>query len=48
LVLSEVDVERLRSTVGERQWRGLSTLTAQGRAMRSWIEQQGVLEQRPR
>jgi hypothetical protein len=48
LVLSEVDAQRLRATVGERQWRGLSTLTAQGRAMRSWIEQQGVLEPRQR
>ena len=46
LVLSEVDATRLKAAVGERQWRGLSTLTAQGRAMRSWIEQQGVLEPR--
>ena len=44
LVLSEVDAPALKGTVNERQWRGLSTLTAQGRAMRSWIEQQGVLE----
>jgi hypothetical protein len=48
LVLSEVDTQRLKATVGDRQWRGLSTLTAQGRAMRSWIEQQGVLEPRQR
>jgi len=44
LLLSEVDATALKGTVNERQWRGLSTLTAQGRAMRSWIEQQGVFE----
>jgi hypothetical protein len=44
LVLSEVDAKALQAAVNDRQWRGLSTLTAQGRAMRSWIEQQGVLE----
>lgn len=44
LVLSEVDAKALKAAVNDRQWRGLSTLTAQGRAMRSWIEQQGVLE----
>jgi hypothetical protein len=44
LVLSEVDAAVLKAAVNEPQWRGLATLTAQGRAMRSWIEQQGVLE----
>jgi hypothetical protein len=29
----------------ERQWRSLLKLANQGRAMRSWLEQQGLLEQ---
>jgi len=44
MVLAEVDAKELRATVSERQWRTLGNLTSQGRAMRSWIEQQGVLE----
>jgi hypothetical protein len=46
MMLAEVDQKELRSTVSERQWRTLGNLTTQGRAMRSWIEQQGVLERR--
>lgn len=44
MVLADVDAKELRATVSERQWRTLGGLTAQGRAMKSWIEQQGVLE----
>jgi hypothetical protein len=44
LVLSQVDQSSLRAAVNDRQWKSLQTLTNQGRAMRSWIEQQGILE----
>jgi hypothetical protein len=44
MVLAEVDAKELRAAVSDRQWRTLGGLTSQGRAMRSWIEQQGVLE----
>ncbi len=46
MVLAEVDAKKLQATVSERQWRTLGNLTSQGRSMRSWIEQQGVLEPR--
>lgn len=44
MVLSEADTNRIKAAVSERQWRTLSLLMNQGKAMRSWIEQQGVLE----
>ncbi len=44
MILAEADTKELRATVSERQWQTLMPLTAQGRAMRSWIEAQGVLE----
>lgn len=45
LVLSEVDAKALKNVLEERQWRSLAKLANQGRAMRSWLEQQGLLEQ---
>ncbi len=47
MVLSAGDARSIRAAVSERQWRTLSQLMNQGRAMRSWIEQQGVLEGKP-
>lgn len=44
MMLAEVDAKKLRVTLSPRQWGTLGNLTAQGRAMRSWIEAQGVLE----
>ncbi len=44
MVLAEVDTKTLKAVVSERQWKTLGNLTSQGRAMRSWIEAQGVLE----
>ena len=44
MVLSEVDGKRLQGAVSERQWKTLSQLANQGKAMRSFIEQQGILE----
>lgn len=44
MVLAEVDAKALRAVVSDRQWKTLGNLTSQGRAMRSWIEAQGVLE----
>ena len=44
MVLADSDVEGIRRLFSERQWRGLAVWMNQGRAMRSWIEQQGVLE----
>lgn len=42
--LAEVDPAPLRAALSERQWRALSTLMNQGRAMRSWLDQQGLVE----
>lgn len=47
MVLASGDARSIRAAVSERQWRTLSQLMNQGRAMRSWIEQQGVLEGKP-
>lgn len=47
MIMAGGDARRIRETVSERQWRALSQLMNQGRAMRSWIEQQGVLEGKP-
>jgi hypothetical protein len=44
MVLSTADAEPLKQAVSERQWRTLAMLMNQGKSMRSWIEQQGVLE----
>ena len=44
MILSEIDQEELRPLVTEPQWRMLSIFMNQGKAMRSWIEQQGLLE----
>ena len=47
LVLSQLDQKRIREAVTERQWPTLAVYRNQGQAMRSWIEQQGVLEAKP-
>lgn len=44
MVLSEIDGERLRTGVSERQGKMLAQFAAQGKAMRSFIEAQGLLE----
>lgn len=44
MVLSGVDPGPLRKATSERQWRTLGLLMNQGKSMRSWIEQQGILE----
>jgi hypothetical protein len=46
MVLSEVDTRALRPKLSDRQWNTLAMLMNQGKAMRSWIEQQGVFETR--
>jgi hypothetical protein len=44
MVLSEVDANRLQSVLNDRQWNVLAQLANQGKAMRSYIEAQGLLE----
>ena len=44
MVLSEVDGKRLQKAVSERQWKTLAQYANQGKAMRSYIEAQGLLE----
>lgn len=46
MVLSEADAGPIKAELSERQWRALALFMNQGKAMRSWIEQQGVLESR--
>jgi len=46
-VLSGCDPQPLRAAVSERQWRSLALLMNQGKSMRSWIEQQGILDTPP-
>lgn len=48
MVLASADQAALKKAVSERQWRTLALLMNQGKAMRSWIEQQGILEGTPR
>ena len=48
MVLASADQAALKQAVSEVQWRTLALLMNQGKAMRSWIEQQGVLEGAPR
>jgi len=44
LTLASVDQKTLQAAVSDRQWLALSTLMNQGRAMQSWLEEQGLLE----
>jgi hypothetical protein len=44
MVLAEIDAKRLQGIVSERQWKTLAQLANQGKAMRSYIESQGLLE----
>ena len=47
MVMAELNTKPLRAVVSERQWAVLSIQLNQGRALRSAIEAQGLLE-RPR
>ena len=47
LVLSQIEQGKIRDVVTDRQWPMLAVYRNQGQAMRSWIEQQGVLERKP-
>lgn len=42
--LADVDPAPLQRALSDRQWRALLTLMNQGRAMRSWLDQQGLVE----
>ncbi len=44
MVLAGTESGPLKKATSERQWRTLSLLMNQGKSMRSWIEQQGILE----
>lgn len=44
LALSEIDARRLQGILSGRQWQTLAQLANQGKAMRSYIEAQGILE----
>ena len=44
LALSEIDAGRLQAIVSGRQWQTLAQVANQGKAMRSYIEAQGLLE----
>jgi hypothetical protein len=44
MVLSDIDPAMVRKGLSDRQWNTLAMLMNQGKAMRSWIEQQGVFE----
>lgn len=44
MVLAEIDAKRLQAIVSERQWKTLAQVANQGKAMRSYIEAQGLLE----
>ncbi len=44
LQLSKADANVLRGEFSDRQWRALSMLMNQGKAMKSWLDQQGLVE----
>lgn len=44
LQLSRVDAQAIRQVLSERQWRTVSLLMNQGKAMKSWLDQQGLVE----
>lgn len=46
LVLSQVDVKMLQTALQPDQLQALRTLANQGRAMQSWLEEQGLVERR--
>jgi hypothetical protein len=47
MVLAGADRSQFQAGLSPRQWQALSALMNQGRAMRSWIDQQGVLDELP-
>lgn len=44
MVLADIGAKRLQAAVSDRQWKTLAQLASQGKAMRSYIEAQGLLE----
>jgi hypothetical protein len=46
LMLSQVDLQPLQAALQPDQLRKLRTLANQGRAMQSWLEEQGLVERR--
>lgn len=44
LQLSQADSKAIRSQLSDRQWQALSMLMNQGKAMKSWLDQQGLVE----
>lgn len=42
--LSKVDARLIRERLSERQWQAVSMLMNQGKAMKSWLDQQGLVE----
>jgi hypothetical protein len=44
LQLSQADSKAIRGRLSDRQWRALSMLMNQGKAMKSWLDQQGLVE----
>lgn len=44
LQLSRSDARAIREQLSERQWQAVSMMMNQGKAMRSWLDQQGLVE----
>jgi len=44
LQLSQADSKAIRRQLSDRQWQALSMLMNQGKAMKSWLDQQGLVE----
>lgn len=42
--LSRVDPAPIRKQLSERQWRAVSTMMNQGKAMKSWLDEQGLVD----
>jgi hypothetical protein len=42
--LSKVDEKLIRERLSERQWQAVSMMKNQGKAMKSWLDQQGLIE----
>lgn len=42
--LSKIDTRLVRERLSERQWQAVSMMMNQGKAMKSWLDQQGLVE----
>lgn len=42
--LSKVDAKSIREQLSPRQWQAVSIMINQGKAMKSWLDQQGIVE----